>query len=229
MKAVGFFFLFFVFALEGCHYEVFRTVHKGADERPSPPGQETERSRAKPIPTIPIPDRNDLGDDVQIIPGGGKFCEDYLIKQSRVDRAADLALQKLDKSSIDGKINKPPLSEWIISISDPTVLHAHEIYSGGRNATFLVTPNSASGLAVNYRNWYLEVDGRPVSFVSLSENPSLIYWDRQGSLKFYRVDFTKDFIIDKNWNNVRVNVFLYRWEVSGEYRLISEERNLACR
>lgn len=230
MKILGHFLISLVFLLEGCWSGDFRTIQEPAESAsPTPLASPIEKIRAKPIPTIPITEVDDRGHGVQVISRGGKFCEGYLIRKSSADRASDLSVSKLDKSSIDAEATKPPLSEWLHKVSDDTVLHAHNIRSNGKTATLMATPNRASGLAVNYRNWYLEVNGSSLSFSSLSDNPSLIFWDRDGTIKLYTVQFTKEFIIDKNWKNLRLDVLLYQWNGSGEYRLIAEERNLVCK
>lgn len=230
MKVVGHLLILLVFLLEGCRSEGFRTTHRTEDSiGPTPLPSTVEKVRPKPILNIPIAEVDDRDDGIQIIPHGGKFCEDYLIRKSSAARAADLSVSRLDKSSIDAKAFKLPLSDWLQNVSDNTVLQANEISSNGQTATLLATPNRASGLAVNYRNWYLEVNGSPLSFTSLSDNPSLIFWDHDGKLKLYTIQFTKEFIIDKNWKNLRLDILLYQWNGSGEYRLIDEERNLVCK
>lgn len=87
----------------------------------------------------------------------------------------------------------------------------------------------ATGLAFSYIEWAFDFGDSAVSFVSHLEVPTFFYLKNDGSVRLYIVDFNGDFVIDKDWSNVRVNLITYDVSPSSAYEIFDIERNVACK
>lgn len=161
---------------------------------------------------------------------GGEFCEGRLLKKIAGDKAQGGRSLKPRAFRTAGDETLPPdLRNWL-ETRDARKLVAFELRHGGRKALVLGAPNTkATGMAVNFQNWYVRSDNRPVEFLSLSEDPRLIFWDRGGLLNYYVVTYGDEFLRDKDWDNVTLDILRYSVSPGGEPRLVSEERDVRCR
>jgi hypothetical protein len=87
----------------------------------------------------------------------------------------------------------------------------------------------ATGIASNFANWFIRFDNLSINFRSLSEDPKLIFLDKNGLLNYYSVDYGDKFLEKRDWDNLTLDLFRYRINPNGESELLSEEYNLMCK
>lgn len=62
----------------------------------------------------------------------------------------------------------------------------------------------ATGLMSNFYH-YMLFDGKTMfKFMSLSDNKNLVYLDEMGRIVYIAIDYSKDFLVDKNWEKVEL-------------------------
>lgn len=120
------------------------------------------------------------------------------------------------------------LKTWLAKIDDEK-LAAYEVRSNDKSALLLGSTNpGATGIASNFQNWYLQLDNYSINIQSLSENPALFFWDKDGLLNYYSVDYGEKFLEDRDWDNLTLNLNRYRVGPDGTAQTISEERDVKC-
>jgi hypothetical protein len=72
------------------------------------------------------------------------------------------------------------------------------------------------------------LDKNSLEFFSLAKTPRVIYWDREGLLNYYTVDYSSEFVMTKDWDNVTFDLEWYRISPKGKSELIRKERNVKC-
>jgi hypothetical protein len=87
----------------------------------------------------------------------------------------------------------------------------------------------ATGLATNLECWHIEAEGnQSVTYLSFSNNPRLVYWDKEGRLNYYSVVYSDEFIHNKDWDNLTFDLERHIINSDGSALLVSEERNVKC-
>jgi len=123
----------------------------------------------------------------------------------------------------------PDLKKWL-ETRDEEKLVAVELRYKEKKALILGSANlGATGIASNFQNWYVRFDEHSVEFLSLSEDPKLIFWDRSGLLNYYVVDYGSKFLEHRDWDKVAFDLLRHGVSPDGESRLVSEERNVRCK
>jgi hypothetical protein len=159
---------------------------------------------------------------------GGKLCEKYLLKKVAKDEAEGSRVLRLSAFDRGDKKLPADVRKWLEDVNEET-LGAHELRYGHERVLMLnAASRAATGLAVNFHYWYIKTDRVAVEFMSQSENPRLIFWDREGALNYYAVDFSSEFVERKDWGNVTLDLQRYRVSPDGEPQLVAEERNVKC-
>jgi hypothetical protein len=159
---------------------------------------------------------------------GGEFCEGYLLKKVAKEKAEGSRMVLLKAFNADAKTS-PDLKKWL-ETRDEKKLVAVELKYREKQAFILGSFNlGATGIASNFQNWHVRFDGRSVEFLSLSEDPKLIFWDSGGLLNYYVVSYGDEFLKGRDWDNVTLDLLRYRIGRDGEPRLVSEERDMRCK
>jgi hypothetical protein len=166
---------------------------------------------------------------IRLVKGGGGFCEDYLLKKVDEERAKDGHVVKLKAFNPDDETLSPELKEWLQTSIHIDMLATFELPHKEKNVLILrANVAGATGIGSSFRNWYIQLDNQSIKFLSLAENPRLIFWDKDDSLNYYSVEYTGEFIVNKNWDNVTFNLLRYRINSDGKPQLVSKEQNVKC-
>jgi hypothetical protein len=162
-----------------------------------------------------------------IVIRGGKFCESYLLKKVAKEKVGGSRMVKLKALNPHDKTFSRDLKEWLTNMRQD-VLIAFELRNKERKALILgSTPYGATGLATELEYWHIEADGtHSATFWSFSENPSLVFWDKSGSLNYYSVVYSSEWMQD--WENLTVDLERYRITPDGSTQLVSKESNVKC-
>jgi len=161
------------------------------------------------------------------IEDGGELCEKHLLEQI-AEEAKDSQIIKL--KVFDTKDDKlaPDLKKWLENM-DKDNLVAYELRHNDHRALLLGSTNlGATGIAANFQNWYLNLNNHSVKFLSLSENPNLVFWDKDGLLNYYSVEYGKSFLENRNWDNLTLDLIRHSIDSNGASTIVSEERNVKC-
>lgn len=159
---------------------------------------------------------------------GGEICESYLLKKISMERAGGGRAVKLEAIEGDGEHLSPGLKEWL-ETRDRRSLVAFELRHDGKQALVLGSQNTkATGIAANFQNWYVHLGSHHAEFLSLSEDPGLIFWDGNGLLNYYVITYGSKFLENRDWDNLTLDLLRYRVSPDGESQLVSEERNVRC-
>jgi hypothetical protein len=182
---------------------------------------------------------------------GGELCEGYLLKKIAREQAKGSRMVKLKaKEPLPvgmgrGAENSPivrlsvfkthnralsaSLEKWLKN-EDVENLAAFRLDHKEKQALILGSTNiGATGIASNFQNWHIRLANHSIEFLSLSENPRLIFWDRRGQLNYYAIDYGDEFLKDRNWDNLTLDLRLFRISSDGEARLVSEEQDVRCK
>lgn len=171
---------------------------------------------------------NDHGNKKPNIIKGGVICEDYLLKKIAAEKAEDSQMVKLTAFNTDEETLSPDLKKWLDTANEQKLV-VLEFRRREKTALVFGSYNTkATGLASNFQNWYIRLDSQSIIFLSLSEDPRLIFWDRSGLLNYYAIDYSNEFLKNKDWDNLSLDLLQYRINPDGESQLVSEERNLRC-
>ncbi len=166
---------------------------------------------------------------IHLIKGGGEFCEDYLLKKVGKERAEGSRIVKLKAFNANDETLSSELKEWLQTSIHMEMLVTFKLQRKERNVLILrANVAGATGIASSFNNWYLQLDNQSIKFLSLSENPELIFWDKDGLLNYYSVKYTSEFIVNKDWDNVTFDLLRYSISPDGESQLVREERNVKC-
>jgi hypothetical protein len=165
---------------------------------------------------------------VRVIRKGGEFCEKYILNRIKSEAAEGALIGKLDDAELNGSKIQSKVREWINKEVHADTFKGFELRNKN-TSVILISGNvaGATGIASNFRNWFIQINGKVVRFRSLSENPQLIFWARDDSLNFYSVDYSADF--NGDWDNVTFDVSEYKVNGQGESELMNVERKLKCR
>lgn len=82
----------------------------------------------------------------------------------------------------------------------------------------------ATGIGANFENWFIQLDSRSISFRSLSDNPNLIFWDKNGVLNYYSIDYGDKFLKNKDWDNLTLDLQRFTIDDAGKSQLINESK-----
>lgn len=160
---------------------------------------------------------------------GGEICEEYLLKKIAKEKAEGSRMVKLKSFNIDDETLSSNIKKWL-ETKDEEKLTAFELSNKDKKALILGSWNmAATGIASNFQNWYIHSDTYQTKFLSLSEDPRLIFWDKNGMLNYYSVTYGSKFLENKDWENLTLNLLQYKISPDGESQLVSEERNVKCK
>ena len=182
---------------------------------------------------------------------GGELCEGYLLKKIAREQAKGSRMVKLKaKEPLPvgvgrGAENSPivrlgvfetrnsalsaSLEKWLKNEGIENLV-AFRLQHKEKQALILGSTNiSATGIASNFQNWHVRIANHSIEFLSLSENPRLIFWDRGGQLNYYAIDYGDEFLKDRNWDTLTLDLRLFRISSDGEARLVSEEQDVRCK
>lgn len=180
------------------------------------------------VSTASPPLTAEKGRAIQHIADGGEFCEKYLLKKAAGEMAEGNRIVKVRTFNAAAKTLSSDLKTWLAKIDDEK-LAAYEVRSNDKSALLLGSTNpGATGIASNFQNWYLQLDNYSINIQSLSENPALFFWDKDGLLNYYSVDYGEKFLEDRDWDNLTLNLNRYRVGPDGTAQTISEERDVKC-
>lgn len=180
------------------------------------------------VSTASSPQAVDKNQRIQHIGDGGEFCEKYLLKKAAREMAEGNQVVKFKTFNTTAKTLSSDLKLWLAKMDDEK-LAAYEVQYKDKRALLLGSTNpGATGIAANFQNWYLQLDNYSVNFQSLSENPGLVFWGKDGLLNYYSVDYGEIFLEDRNWDNVTLNLNGYRVGPDGKAQTVSEERDVKC-
>lgn len=178
------------------------------------------------VQTLPITDGNNK--PVIKIDRGGKLCESYLLRKIVKEKAEGSRIEKLKDFDTENDALASEIKEWLQPIRKGP-LKAFELKNEKKKTLILSSiVMGATGKAANFEAWYVQTANRPVEFRSLSENPNLIFWDRNGSLNYYSVDYGSTSLDNGEDWKYTLDLLRYRVGSGGESELVAEERNLQC-
>lgn len=170
------------------------------------------------------------GDNHQIrrVRDGGEFCENYLLKKIAKTRAEGSRIVKLKVFNADDETLSPELKKWLeLMWEDRT--NAYELRHGSKKALLVRSySRHATGLSASFESWFIQLDNHSNEFFSFSEEPKLIFFDKDGLLNYYAVIYSDEFIENKDWDNLTVNLLLYRVNADGKSQLVSKKQNVKC-
>ncbi|HRK52231.1 MAG TPA: hypothetical protein PLN05_17570 [Pyrinomonadaceae bacterium] len=165
-----------------------------------------------------------------VIKGGGQTCEEYLLKKIAKEKAGVGRTVKLKDFNTDDETLPPELKEWLQTSIHMEMLATFELRTKKKEALILrANIARATGIAANFANWFIQLDNRSINFRSLSKNPELIFWDKDGLLNYYSVDYGSIFLENRDWDNVTLDLQRFTIDAEGKSQLISEEQNVKCK
>lgn len=141
----------------------------------------------------------------------------------RFKKANDLAIL-----SSRSKVLSPKFKNWLEGVQLDRLVVYEVQHEEKKVLAFRSIISGATGISGNYSQWFIQSDNYSIIFESLSENPSLIFWDKNDALNYYSVDYSQKFPENQNGNNTVLNLFRYKISPNGESQLVSEERNVKC-
>ena len=165
-----------------------------------------------------------------IVIEGGKFCEQYLLKKIAKERAKGSRIVKLKPFNTVDKTYSRNLKKWLEDMREDELI-AFELRNKTKKALVLVSRSyGATGLATSLENWHIEIDDiHSVTFWSFSKNPRLVFWDKGGLLNYYSVVYSSEWIENKDWENLTVDLKRYKINPDGSAQLVSEKENVKCK
>jgi len=160
---------------------------------------------------------------------GGPLCENYLLAKIGSLKDPDTQLLKLKGFSVKKEALSPDLKKWL-KTANAEKLVSFELKSDVKKVLVLGSRNiEATGLASNLEYWAVEVDDHLIEFQSLSDNPRLIFWDKNGFLNYFVVDFSSEFIEQRDFDHPSLDLRMFIMNDEGKPQLQNEERNVKCR
>lgn len=159
---------------------------------------------------------------------GGEICEDYLLQKITKEKAEGSRIAKLKAFNTNDETLSPDLKKWL-ETRDEKELVASELRHEEKKVLILGSTNTkATGIASNFQNWFIRFDSQSIEFLSLSENPELIFWDKDDLLNYYLVTYNAQFVENKDWDNLTLDLERYRINAEGKSQLVAEEQNVKC-
>ncbi len=167
---------------------------------------------------------------VRFVKDGGESCEKYLVKKIVKEKAEDSRTFKLKAFDTEDESLSPKLKDWLQTSIHTEMLVTYELRHKEKKVLLLrANVAGATGIASNFANWFIRFDNLSINFRSLSEDPKLIFLDKNGLLNYYSVDYGDKFLEKRDWDNLTLDLFRYRINPNGESELLSEEYNLMCK
>jgi len=166
---------------------------------------------------------------IRFVKDGGENCEKYLLKKIVKEKAESSRMVKLKNFNHDDESLSPNVKEWLQYMHKDKLL-AFELGNNEQKALLLSsTSYGATGLATSLENWHVGIDKiHSFTFWSFSKNPKLVFWDKDGLLNYYSVVYSDEFISNKDWDNLTVDLERYKISPDGSKQLVSEEGNVKC-
>lgn len=165
---------------------------------------------------------------IRLVEDGGEFCEKYLVKKAAGEMVEGNQVLRLKTFNAAAKTLSPDLKRWLAKMDDKK-LAAYEVRYKAKRALLLGSTNpGATGIASNFQNWYLQSDNYSINFQSLSARPGLVFWDKDGLLNYYSIDYGDKFLENRDWNNLTFSINRYRVGLDGQSNTVSEERDVKC-
>ncbi|CAN5507349.1 hypothetical protein BH10ACI1_BH10ACI1_29320 [soil metagenome] len=181
------------------------------------------------IPSNNIQTNNKASRPVRFVKDGGEFCEKYLIKKIAKEKAEDSRTFKLKAFDIEDESLSPKLKDWLQTSIHTEMLVPYELRRKEKKVLLLrANVAGATGIASNFKNWFIQFDDLSINFRSLSGDPKLIFLGKDGLLNYYSVDYGDKFLEKRDWNNVTMDLFRYRINSNGQSELLREEKNVKC-
>ncbi len=174
---------------------------------------------------------DDIGNNQKIknIKGGGELCEKYLLKKITKEKVKGNQIVKLQTFNFDKKNLSPELKEWIETDIHIEMLKAFELHHKDRKLLILqANIAGATGIASSFNNWFVQFDQYPIKFLSLSEDSKLIFLDKDSLLNYYVIEYGSEFLGNKNFDNLTLDLLQYRVNSDGKSELLSKEQNVKC-
>jgi len=169
------------------------------------------------------------GDEKPFFIRGGKFCEDYLLKKVTEEKNPDEIIEKIKTFNTDNELLSPELKQWL----DTADMEQLEVFKlARREETVLILGSRnirAAGIASEFQNWFVQLGGQSIGFMSLSKDPRLIFFDKNNLLNYYVVDFSIQFMHNRDWDNPTFDLQRFRVDIDGKPQLLSEERFVECK
>jgi len=160
---------------------------------------------------------------------GGPLCENYLLAKIDLLKDPRTQLVKLKGFNAKNETLSPDLKKWL-ETADAEKLVSFELKSDVKKVLVLGSRNiEATGLASNLEYWAVEIDDHLIEFQSLSNNPRLIFWDKNGLLNYFVVDFSSEFIEERDFDHPSLDLHMFKINDEGKSQLQGEERNVKCR
>ena len=159
---------------------------------------------------------------------GGPLCENYLLAKIGSLKARGTQQMKLKDFRTQIETLSPDLKKWL-ETADSKKLVSFELKSDVKKALVLGSRNiEATGLASNLEYWAVEIGNHSIQFQSLSDDPRLIFWDKDGLLNYYVVDFSSEFIEERDFDHPSLDLRRFVINADGKSQLVDEERNVKC-
>lgn len=158
------------------------------------------------------------------------LCENYLLKKINEEKANGSRILRLKTFNPDDETLSPELKEWLQTKIHLEMLVAFELQSKEKKLLLLrANVAGATGIAASFENWFIQFDSYSINFQSLSDNPKLIFFDKEGLVNYYSIDFNYTSKENKNWDDVPLNLLQYKITSNGESQLVGEEPNVKCK
>lgn len=188
-------------------------------------------------PTPPEPDETPENNETvpvqkspsKIIKVNGKFCEEYLLKKIKSEITTHSKLVKRKTFSADDGSISSELKEWLEIGENHEQPKTYELKYKSKKALLLNGYIVGStGIASNFREWFIEINKKSATFWSLSDNPRLIFWDKGGELNYYQIDFSE---IQNHFDDKEIlylNFRRFKIDQNGKPQMVSEEKDVQC-
>lgn len=155
-------------------------------------------------------------------------CENYLLQAAAKEEVRDNQYKKDKNFEPTDNALPPDLKKWLQNMRED-MLVVYELRNGDKKALILGSLNNgATGLASNFLSWRIQLDSYSVEFLSVSEDPKLIFWDKGGTLNYYSIEYSDEFIEKKDYDNITFDLLRYRVGPAGDSQLVSKEQNVKC-
>jgi hypothetical protein len=156
-------------------------------------------------------------------------CENYLKRKMQREKSKAGKMKALKVIDTEENPLSPKIRKWL-ETRDKNYLVAFELRYKKEKVTILGSTNMrAAGLSSNFQNWYIDWGGRSITFLSLSRSPEFIFWDKNGSLRYFSITYGQEFLMDKDWDNPTVDLLQYSVSQEGVATLVSEELDVKCK
>lgn len=153
---------------------------------------------------------------------------------------AELALFEADNGTIRERYNRlirfvrsrsidadapPDFEKWLDGIQLDQI-SVFEIRADGRSAlAFRSLLSGATGMSVRYLQWMVVSEKSVVGFESLSDNPRMIFWDKEGRINYNAiVESEPKANAGGPWDAV-----WYRLSPSGKVEVVQADRRVDCK